>query len=441
MAAGKGLPGSRGRRWLVVLGGGVAGAALGVGLVAGGALLLYEGPRILAAVGVLLALALVALGAGLWAGGSAGESTRAQWVSAVVSFAAAGGFSHLWMERPGVQEAAFGRALGVLLFVVAPAYVVGALLAALDGRSRALAGGARDGSPVGLAALWGAAAGALAAGVVLIPHLEPARLFLGSAVLLAVLSAWEGRPGVPGLRRQDGAMQGKVAVITGVGSRGQVGYAVAEAFLAEGARLVVADLSPEVEALARELGRGGEVVGVTADLTRPEEAERTVAAARERFGRLDVLVNVAGGLSVVKPLAETTPEEWSRELDRNATTAFVMSCAAIPLLRERGGAIINFASPAGLRARAGLGAYSAAKASVVALTRALALEERPYGIRVNAIAPGMIDTEQNRQTVEDPTSVKWVTREEIARVVLFLASDTASGISGETIHVLGEGLE
>ena len=98
---------------------------------------------------------------------------------------------------------------------------------------------------------------------------------------------------------------------------------------------------------------------------------------------------------------------------------------------------MNFASPAGIRAVAGMGAYSAAKATVVAQTRALALEEKSNGVRVNAIAPGMIDTEQNRESVDDPDAVDWVTRDEITRVVLFLASDAASGISGETVHVLG----
>ena len=117
-----------------------------------------------------------------------------------------------------------------------------------------------------------------------------------------------------------------------------------------------------------------------------------------------------------------------------------MTRAALPLLRASRGAIINFAAPAGLRAQARLGAYSAAKAAVVALTRALALEEKDAGVRANALAPGMIDTEQNRAAVADPHSVKWVSRDQIADVVLFLASDAASGITGETIHVLGEGI-
>ena len=112
----------------------------------------------------------------------------------------------------------------------------------------------------------------------------------------------------------------------------------------------------------------------------------------------------------------------------------------VSLLRETRGCIVNFASPAGIRAQPRLGAYSAAKAAVVALTRALAIEEKQK-VRVNAIAPGMIDTEQNRKSVENPDQVRWVSREQIASVVLFLCSDAAAAITGETIHVLGDGIE
>lgn len=237
-------------------------------------------------------------------------------------------------------------------------------------------------------------------------------------------------------------MQGSVAIVTGVGARGQVGYAVASALLARGARVVITARGAGIDALAAELGTGasgGEVVAVRADLATSAGAESVVAAARERCGRLDLLVNVAGGLTVIKPLAETTPEEWSAELDRNARTAFLVSRAALPLLRESRGAIVNFAATAGQRALRNLGAYSAAKAAVVALTRALALEEAPNGVRVNAVAPGIIDTAQNRASMPDASRERWVTREQIADVVLFLASPAASGISGETIVVGGGG--
>ena len=235
-------------------------------------------------------------------------------------------------------------------------------------------------------------------------------------------------------------MRHRAVIVTGVGGRGQVGFAVAQRLLAAGARVVVTGHSAGVNELATELSAHGEVVAVEADLTEPADAERVVAAARERFGRLDALINVAGGLGLIRAVAETGNEEWRREIQRNADTAFNMSRAALPLLRESRGAIVNFASPAGARAGKLLGAYSAGKAAVIALTRALALEERTHGVRVNAIAPGTIDTEQNRHAAEDPASARYVKREEVAEVALFLISPAASGISGETIFVLGDTL-
>lgn len=413
---------------------GIAGAVLGAGSAAGAALLLYAGQGALATAGFLVALVLAAVGAALWVGPAEGPPgpARGRWLIAAVAYIAAGPFAQLWSGSAALRAAGWGRALAVLLFLAAPAYGIGAVLAALHARGRGIAP----------AALAGAAIGVLAAGAVLIPKLDPNRLyFIGALALVAasmVEAAWAGSAAPTG---EGGAMEGKVVIITGVGARGQLGYALAEAFLGAGAKVVLTDVRPEVEGLARELATGTEVVGIAADLTRAEEAERVVAAAREAFGRVDALVNATGGLTVVAPLAATEPEAWDREIERNARTAFLMCRAALPALRESRGAIVNFASPAAIRGGAGIGAYSAAKAAVVAMTRALALEERANGVRVNAVAPGMIDTEQNHQAVEDPASVKWVTREEVARVVVFLASDASAGISGETIQVLGEGLE
>lgn len=303
-----------------------------------------------------------------------------------------------------------------------------------------------DGAALTAVVLAGAGAGVLAAATILIPQLAAWTIFFGSAAALTLVGIWEGRAPATQEREEsmDGPMGGNVVLVTGVGAPGQMGYALAQAFQAAGWQVAITGRSAELEdthANARMLaGLGSQVLGVAGDLTRDDHAARIVEAVRARFDRLDVLVNAAGGLSVIKPLVETTTQEWEREVARNAETAFVMSRAALPLLRERRGAIVNFASPAGFRAAARLGAYSAGKAAVVALTRALALEEKQNGVRVNAVAPGMIDTEANREAVEDPAKVAWVTREEIARVVLFLASEASSGISGETIPVLGQGL-
>ncbi len=239
-------------------------------------------------------------------------------------------------------------------------------------------------------------------------------------------------------------MNGRSVLVTGVGRDGQVGYAVARAFLRAGASVTATNVHDTVKALARRLGESEKaeerIAAVTADLTKGYQVEALMEGVRQRLGGLDAVVHVAGGLTVIKDVGATTDEEWEREMERNAHTTLVVCRAALPLLRERRGAIVTFTSPAALEGGARMGAYSAAKAAVVALTRSVAKEEAEHGVRANAIAPGMIDTAQNRAAMGDRDHVKWVTREQIAEVALFLASDAASGVSGEVVRVLGEGV-
>lgn len=427
------------------------GVALGVMTLASGALLLYTGRGLLSSSGFMIALAAVSVTAGIWVGApdgpAPGHSRMAgRWVLAVGAVVLASFVATLWLRFPGFQSHRFGPPLALVLLLAEPAYALGALLAALEARrrgwlaerwillrSRAALSGGRAGGVV-VPALLGLAAGVMVAAIWLVPLLPPGPVFLVVALLLTGAGSLE--MSLAGEPKGD-AMAEQVVVVTGVGRRGQVGYAVARAFADRGAGVVVTGRTDEIESIASELG--DRVVGVVADLAEPAGADRVVEAARSRWGRIDVLVNVAGGLHVMKPLSETTPEEWERELRANAATTFLMTRAALPLLREAGGVVIHFASPAGERAVKGMAAYSAAKAGVVALTRALALEERERGVRVNAVAPGMVDTEQNRAAVEDPQSVKWVTREEIVEVVLFLASAASSGVNGQVLHVPGRG--
>ena len=418
----------------------LVGASLGAGTLAGSALLLYTGQGFLATAGFLVAVSIAAVCAGLWVGLSDGPSRQAprsarRWVWVVAAFAAAGAFAWAWTGQARLRETALGGALAVLLILAEPAYASGSLVAALNRRLRDPRGGA-----AAVPVLAGLAFGVMLAATVLIPSLEPQRIYFGAAVLLAVTGMVEAsRPLNRG--KDPHSMHGKVVIVTGVADAGQVGYAVARRLLEAGARVVVSGRGEAVEQRARELEAHGAVAAARADLSDAAQAARVVDTARDRYGRVDALINVAGGLSLIRRISETEPDEWDAELRRNARTALVMSRAALPLLRENGGAIVNFAAPAALRAKAKLGAYSAAKAAVVALTRALALEEKPNGVRANAIAPGMIDTTQNRGDVADAETVGWVTREEIAEVALFLASPASAGISGETIHVLGDSLE
>ena len=234
--------------------------------------------------------------------------------------------------------------------------------------------------------------------------------------------------------------RGKVVLITGVGRVGQIGQAVARGFGAAGAQLVIAGHDATVVAdRAKELTVSGVAVrAVAGDLTMPDAARRAVALAKQGFGGLDVVVNVAGGLLNYGPVLEVQPEQLDRELAVNLKTAFLVSQAAIPLLLARGGgAIVNFASVAVLKPQRHMASYSAAKAAVAGLTRALAREFADHGVRVNAVAPGMMKTADNLAQVKD-AHVRWVELDQLVNVVLFLASDAAGAITGEILPVAGD---
>ncbi|MBI4540128.1 MAG: SDR family oxidoreductase [Gemmatimonadetes bacterium] len=236
-------------------------------------------------------------------------------------------------------------------------------------------------------------------------------------------------------------MRDRVVLITGVGGRGQVGYAVAGAVLRAGARVLITAREGarvrEHAAVLAALGPAGAVAAVGADLAGEEGARAAVAAVLEAHGRLDGVVNAVGGLHVIAPLGETDPPAWERELKSNVWTVYHVCRAALGPLRESRGAIVNFASRTPFHPAKNLGAYSVGKAGVIALTRTLALEELEYGVRVNAIAPGMMDTEQNRREARDAAAVAWVALDEVAATALFLLSDAASAITGQVIELTG----
>ena len=424
----------------------VAGAALGAGTLAAGALLLYGDEGFLSTAGLLIAFAVGSTAAGVWVGAPDSpvpghRRVLGRWMFAIGAMVIASFVATFWLRSPVIQGSRWGPPVAVVLLLAEPAYAIGALLAALEARrrgwlghrwyaARTAAAGSRV-AGVAVPALLGVAVGVVLAAGWLIPAYPPGPVFLGLALLLTLAGSLEmGLASEP----KEGSMSDRVVIVTGVGGRGQVGYAIAEAFVEEGARVVVTGRTDRVEAHARELG--DDVVGVVADLADADGAARVVDAARERWGRLDVLVNVAGGLHVMKTVADTSPDEWRNEVDANVRTAFLMTRAALPLLRDAGGAIVNFAAPSGLRATSGMAAYNAAKAGVVALTRSTALEEKEHGVRVNAIAPGVVDTEQNREEMGED-AVDWVGREEIVRAVVFLAGKAGSGVNGETVRVVG----
>lgn len=228
---------------------------------------------------------------------------------------------------------------------------------------------------------------------------------------------------------------GKAVLVTGVGRVGQIGHAVAAGFGKAGARLVICDRSAvNVAARAKEfVEQGLECRAAAGDLTEPDVAQWAVDEAVQAYGRLDVVANVAGGLLEVKPLLESDADMFDKELAINVKTTYLVSrAAARVMVKQRRGAIVNFASIAAFHGRAEMAAYSAAKAGVAALTRSLALELRDHGVRVNAVAPGTARTPENLATMGN-VAARWVDVADIVHAVLFLASDLAAGI---TAHVL-----
>ena len=192
------------------------------------------------------------------------------------------------------------------------------------------------------------------------------------------------------------SLAGKVAIVTGVSGDGQVGQAVAKALAENGAQLAIcARKQTNVEARAKEVrDAGARVFAMVGSLTDEGQVQRLIDGTVSEYGRIDILVNLAGGLSRYKRAVEHSLDDWRAEVDNNLLSAFLTSRAAFPLLQAAGnGVIINFARAG--QPQANMVAYNCAKAGIEALTRTLALEGRDLGIRVNAIAPGLVDTASN----------------------------------------------
>jgi len=245
-------------------------------------------------------------------------------------------------------------------------------------------------------------------------------------------------------------LDGQIALVTGGGSG--IGQATAVRFAAAGARVAIAGRRPErlAETARRIEAAGGECLEIPSDVVRPDDARRMVEATVARFGGLDLLVNAAGILTSGS-LETTSLEAWDQMFDVNLRAVFSLTQLALPHLARRPGSIVNLSSVTGSRAFPGILAYCVSKAAVDQFTRCLALELAPKGIRVNALNPGVVETELHRAGGMDPERyAAFLARgrethplgrigrpEEVAELALFLASPASGWITGGTFPIDG----
>jgi len=271
-----------------------------------------------------------------------------------------------------------------------------------------------------------------------------------------------------------GELDNRVTLITGAGKKSGIGFAIARAFAGEGAHIILADLCQDLEGfdpyyrlsrweelqqLAHEISTAGvRSLAIKVDVTDETSVKAMGQSVEEGFGRLDILVNNAGVAPSPNLIQAMAPLAWKKTFEVNVHGTFLVSQAVIPLMVRSGpgGAILNMASKAGKIPRAFVGAYCSAKAAVIMMSRVMALELAPQGIRVNALCPGQIETDMERwsweyeakalgKALEQVKAEKIKTiplgrvgrPEDVAEVALFLASSRSAFMTGQAINVTG----
>jgi NAD(P)-dependent dehydrogenase (short-subunit alcohol dehydrogenase family) len=229
-------------------------------------------------------------------------------------------------------------------------------------------------------------------------------------------------------------LAGQAFVVTG--ATGTLGRAVAGTLLAHGARVAVPYRSAERwREVERQLGAGERVWAAAADIADPASARQFAEQAALRLGRLDGAANIAGAYAGSGTFEQAPVAEWADMLGANLTPTATVCRAVLPHLLKRGGSVVTVASKLALDGGAGAAAYAVSKAAVVALTRALALENRERGVRFNAVAPGIIDTPDNRAAMPAADHAHWTAPAAIAEVIAFLLSPASAPTTGAVIPV------
>ena len=226
-------------------------------------------------------------------------------------------------------------------------------------------------------------------------------------------------------------LAGQIALVTG--ANGGLGTSVTGRLLAAGATVV---------GIARSIAAGeahdSRFYPVSADLTDPEEVRKLITRLAAQFQKIDILVHVMGGFAGGASVAQTDDASWRKMMDLNVNAAFYMFRSVVPVMRDAGcGRIIAIGSRQAVQPAAGVGAYSASKAALVSLVQTVAIENKDKNIRANVILPGTMDTPANRAAMPKANFEKWVRPEHVAELVVLLASDAGTDITGAAIPVYG----
>lgn len=230
----------------------------------------------------------------------------------------------------------------------------------------------------------------------------------------------------------------QVVVVTG--AAGTLGHAAARAYLQTGAHLVIvgSDEQRLEDRFPELIDRSDHMLAAPVDLADVESVGTLASQVKEKFGRADILLNIAGGFRSGNPVHELDPDEWETVMSMNARTALLTSRAFLPLMLEHGrGQVVNIGARPGLKGRAGMAPYAASKSAVLRLTESISAEVKDHGVNVNCIIPGTIDTPGNRESMPEADFSRWVQPEALVDIMMFLTSDEARALHGAIIPAYG----